>query len=171
MAIPSAAGRRIDSVSIDAIVPAEDSTMVNGTRLAWWVAGLLAGLQQPPAARVDSLQWLAGCWTITSSARTGEGHWVRPAGGPMLGMGRTVRGGKTAEFEFLQIREASGRLVYDARPSGQAAATFPLLKLTDNEIVFEDLAHDFPQRIIYRRNADGSVTARTEGERNGQIRG
>jgi hypothetical protein len=145
--------------------------MVNGTRLAWLVAVLFVGVQPRPAARIDSLEWLAGCWTMTSSSGVVEEHWMRPSGGTMLGMGRTVRGGKTAEFEFLQIREDSGRLLYDARSSGQAAATFPLLTLTDQEIVFEDRAHDFPQRIIYRRNADGGVTARIEGARNGQIRG
>jgi len=30
--------------------------------------------------------------------------------------------------------------------------------MSEAEIVFEDLAHDFPQRVIYRKNADGSVT-------------
>jgi hypothetical protein len=43
--------------------------------------------------------------------------------------------------------------------------------MSEAEIVFEDPAHDFPQRVIYRKNADGSVTARTEGTMNGQLRG
>jgi flagellar basal body rod protein FlgF len=89
----------------------------------------------------------------------------------MLGMGRTVRGGKTTEYEYLQIRDDSGRLVYDARPSGQAQAIFPLLTLNGNEVVFENSAHDFPQRVIYRRGADGSVSARIEGTRNGKVSG
>jgi hypothetical protein len=37
--------------------------------------------------------------------------------------------------------------------------------------VFENLEHDFPQRIIYRRNQDGSLTARIEGDRGGRIVG
>ena len=92
---------------------------------------------------------------------------MKPAGGTMLGMGRTVRGGKTTEFEFLQIREVNGKLAYVAKPSGQTESTFPVKSLTDAEVVFEDLAHDFPQRIIYRRQADGSLTASVEGTRNG----
>jgi hypothetical protein len=46
-----------------------------------------------------------------------------------------------------------------------------MLKLNSNEVVFENLTHDFPQRVIYRRSADGSVAARIEGTRNGQLRG
>ena len=36
--------------------------------------------------------------------------------------------------------------------------------------LFENTAHDFPQRIIYRRDADGSLLARIEGgaERRGK---
>jgi hypothetical protein len=38
-------------------------------------------------------------------------------------------------------------------------------------VVFENLSHDFPQRVIYRRNADSSITARIEGTVNGEARG
>jgi hypothetical protein len=143
--------------------------MTTGVEWLWLLVALLLGLQSP-APRIDSLQWLSGCWTMTSSAVVIEEHWMRPAGGTMLGMSRTIRDGRTTEFEFLQIRDDSGRLVYDARPSGQPPATFPLLKLGGNEVVFEDPAHDFPQRIIYRRGTDGNVTARIEGTKNGQVR-
>jgi hypothetical protein len=144
--------------------------MTTGAGLGWSLAALFLGLQQPPS-QIDSLQWLAGCWTMTRGPEVVEEHWMRPSGGTMLGMGRTVRAGKTTEFEYVQIREDSGRLVYDARPSGQAPAVFPLLKIGDSEVVFEDQAHDFPQRVIYRRNADGTVAARIEGSKNGQVRG
>ena len=95
---------------------------------------------------------------------------MKPAGGTMLGMSRTVRGGRTTEFEFLQIRDVSGALAYIAKPSGQAEATFPLKTIGDHDVVFENPAHDFPQRILYRRLADGSMTARIEGTMNGQSR-
>jgi hypothetical protein len=145
--------------------------------MTWIVLGVLAAelatqAPSPPApVHVDALQWLAGCWIQSSGQSVIEEHWTRPSGETMLGMGRTVRNGKTTEFEFVQIREESGRLVYDARPSGQTPASFPLLRLTSSEVVFENLAHDFPQRVIYRRNADGSVTARIEGEQKGRVRG
>ena len=43
--------------------------------------------------------------------------------------------------------------------------------MTDDEVVFENPTHDFPQRIIYRKGADRSVTARIEGVIDGKARG
>ena len=42
--------------------------------------------------------------------------------------------------------------------------------MTGSEIVFENLKHDFPHRIIYRKTADG-VAARVEGTMNGKRQG
>jgi hypothetical protein len=125
--------------------------------------------QQPDP--IAQLVWMSGCWTQTHPDGLTEEHWMKPAGGSMLGMSRSVRGGRTTEFEFLQIADVKGSFAYIARPSGQAETTFPVKTLTEREVVFENPTHDFPQRVIYRRNADGSVTARIEGTMNGQLRG
>ncbi len=96
---------------------------------------------------------------------------MAPAGGTMIGMSRTVRNGKTVAHEFLQIRETGdGGIVYIADPSGQEGATFTLARLSTSEVVFENLEHDFPQRIIYRISSDGNLDASIEGDVNGEHR-
>ena len=127
--------------------------------------------QTPAPAPVDQLAWLSGCWSMTRPDGITEEQWMKPAGGTMIGMGRTVRGGKTTEYEFLQIREVTGKLAYVAKPSGQAEATFPVASISADAVTFENPAHDFPQRIIYKRLSETSVTARIEGTLNGQARG
>jgi hypothetical protein len=124
-----------------------------------------------PQPSLERLSWLAGCWVQQRPSGTVEEYWMKPAGGTMLGMGRTVRDGKTIEYEFVQIREVDGKLTYVAKPSGQAEATFPIKTFSDSEVVFENPTHDFPQRVIYRRTADGSVHGRVEGTVKGQTRG
>lgn len=119
---------------------------------------------------VDQFSWLTGCWTMTRGDSVTEEHWLKPFGGTLMGISRTVKGGRTVEHEFLQIRDVNGKLAYVAKPSGQAETTFTLKTFTDGEAIFENPGHDFPQRILYRRTADG-VTARIEGMRNGQTRG
>jgi uncharacterized protein DUF6265 len=119
---------------------------------------------------VDQLTWLTGCWTMTRADSVVEEQWLRPLGGTLMGISRTVKAGRTIEHEFLQIRDVNGTLAYIANPSGQAEATFALKTFSEKELIFENPTHDFPQRIIYRRTADG-VTARVEGTRNGQSRG
>jgi len=142
-------------------------------RAGWIVIVALVGFWQdaPAKARIESVDWIAGCWTLSSGQTTIEEQWMRPAGGTMLGMSRTVRAGKTAEYEFLQIRETATGLDYVAKPSGQAEATFTLKTIEPGNVVFENPTHDFPQRVMYKKTGDTTATARIEGTRNGQLRG
>jgi Domain of unknown function (DUF6265) len=88
----------------------------------------------------------------------------------MLGLSRTVRGGKLKEYEFLALREVDGRLAYVAIPSRQRETAFALVRFKRNgAAVFENSAHDFPQRIIYLRTERG-ITAMIEGKLKGQMR-
>jgi hypothetical protein len=125
-----------------------------------------------PDSSVAAFAWLAGCWAnVAGEFGTGE-VWTAPAGGTMLGVSRTVRDGKTVEYEFMQIREiAPGQLAFVAHPSGQAQAAFPLVQSSPGELVFEDPAHDFPQRVIYRLVPPDRLHARIEGTLQGKDRG
>jgi len=122
-----------------------------------------------PASSIDDVAWLTGCWEYTSGSRSIEEHWLPPRGRTMMNAGRTVQGDKLVEFETVIIREQDGRLAYDAHPSGQASAVFVSQRIGDREIVFENLQHDFPQRVGYKRDGD-SLLAWIEGARNGQTR-
>jgi hypothetical protein len=131
---------------------------------------LAAQLSGPPAA-IDQMAWLAGCWIQARPNGSVEELWMAPGGGTMLGLGRTVRDGKLREYEFVRIVEADGSLAFVAKPSGQDEATFPLKAITPAEAVFENPAHDFPQRVIYRRTGTDAISARVEGEIGGQAKG
>lgn len=128
------------------------------------------GFSQAGKVTVDDLGWLAGCWASGGGREISE-QWMRPAGRMMLGMSRTVAGGETVEFEFIQIRETEGGgISFIAKPSGQESAAFRLVKSGRREAVFENLDHDFPQRIIYRLGDDGTLLARIEGLSKGRER-
>jgi hypothetical protein len=126
-------------------------------------------LAQEPAFTINELAWLKGCWTSNRNDRTITEHWLKPAGGTMLGISRTVADGKTVEFEFMQIRqETNGEIRFIAKPSGQPEATFKLIKGGAREVIFENPQHDFPQRVIYRLQSDGSLLGRIEGVSKGK---
>ena len=120
---------------------------------------------------IDKVAWLAGCWK-SDNAEPGSGeHWMPLAGGTMFGMSRTVRQGKTVEFEFVELRYLpDGKLAYVAHPSGQQTTAFPLLRISETEVVFENLEHDFPQRVAYAKDGESKLRARIEGMRNGALR-
>jgi hypothetical protein len=112
---------------------------------------------------------MSGCWESSSGGRHLVEQWTAAEGGTLLGMSRTVVNGKTTEYEFLMIRESARGLEYVARPSVQPEATFTAVRVSSDEIVFENPTHDFPTRIIYRRQSD-RLAAAIEGRVNGQAR-
>lgn len=122
------------------------------------------GAQPAPMPQLTKLAWLTGSWRMEKAGRVVEEQWMAPSGGVMLGMSRTVVKSRVVEYEFMQIREGpGGTLFFVAAPSGQPEAAFQLLSLEENGVIFENTAHDFPQRILYTREADGSVLAAIEG--------
>ncbi|KAA0226071.1 hypothetical protein KJ068_01335 [bacterium] len=131
---------------------------------------LLSVMMQDTKPTVADLAWLAGCWDGSTAKREYSEQWMKPSGQTLLGMSRTVVNGKTVAFEFLQIREQEGEIYYIAKPSGQAEASFKLIKHGKQEAVFENPEHDFPQRIIYRLAEDGSLAAAIEGMSNGKMK-
>ncbi|WKL56842.1 DUF6265 family protein [Asticcacaulis sp. ZE23SCel15] len=115
------------------------------------------------------LSWLTGCWVQTDGDRVVEEYWTTPSGGVLMGAGKTLRAGKLRNYEHMRIEAIVGVLTFTAIPSGQAQATFPLKSQAEGEVVFENLAHDFPQRVMYRKAHNG-LLARIEGVVNGQSR-
>lgn len=116
------------------------------------------------AIALNQLGWLAGHWRMEKAGRVVDEQWMAPAAGVMLGMARTIARGKVVEHEFMQIREGpGGALYFVALPSGQKEAAFQIVSLSAIEAVFENKEHDFPQKITYARQPDGSLLAAIEG--------
>jgi hypothetical protein len=131
-----------------------------------------AGAQAAGPRPTERLNWLAGCWERRKGPTLVEEHWLAPRAGVLMGMGRTVRGDSLREYEFTRIYERGDTLVYAAQPSGQAPAEFRALPSAERAVTFENPAHDFPQRVIYRAAAGSdSLLARVEGTIGGRVRG
>ena len=139
--------------------------------LAFTLLGFAGSEAVAAEGDLEKLAWLSGCWK-SQSAEAGSGEqWTPIAGGTMLGTSRTVKQGKTVEFEFMQLRYLPDRtLAFVAQPSGQSATVFPLLRINDDEAVFENTQHDFPQRVVYARDGETRLLARVEGLRRGVLR-
>jgi hypothetical protein len=60
-----------------------------------------------------------------------------------------------------------GAVTYTPRiGTTQTPVSFKVIRQTGDEVVFENLAHDFPQRILYRP-LPGGLFARIEGSKSG----
>ena len=82
-----------------------------------------AGQQAGPD--VDRLSWLSGCWTQPRGNGLVEEQWMAPRGGSMLGMSRTVIGGKTVEYDSSASRSSTACCpTWPSRP-GRPRPLFP----------------------------------------------
>lgn len=124
----------------------------------------------PQPAGIQRVAWLQGCWELVTPERTVEEQWMSPRGRSMVGVSRTVRGDNLVEYELVVLREQGDRLAYEAHPSGQPPAVFLSGSVSDAAVVFENLDHDFPQRIGYQRSAPDSLLAWIEGSQKGRQR-
>jgi hypothetical protein len=125
-----------------------------------------AGAQQPQAsasAGPAQLQWLTGCWAGAAGAETVEENWMPLRAGTLVGAGRATRNDRTTSVELMVIRMRGDTLAFHAFPVGQGPAVFPAESVSDSAVVFANPAHDFPQRISYRRVGGDSLVARIEG--------
>ena len=129
--------------------------------------GLLVTVALPGAAQapaLGNLAFMAGCW----NGDAGRGRiiaeaWTAPTVNVMLGTTRYLAGDRTVSWEFTLIEADSGGITMTPHPRGQAPTPFRLTRLAPDTAVFENPAHDFPQRIIYRRAAD-TLIARIEAD-------
>lgn len=107
---------------------------------------------------VAALAWMSGDWVEEKGDRWTEESWSRPRGGVMLGTGRSGRGDRLADWEFLRIEaDETGVPTYWGSPRGSAAVPFGLVSASPRQAVFENLKHDYPVRIVYRRDGEALI--------------
>jgi len=97
---------------------------------------------------------LTGAWVDTSADghTLFHEHWEHSAGSDRTGLGFVMSGPDTVFIEHLRISWGAEGGRYSARIPSQnngAFVDFALRHASDDSLVFENPAHDFPQRIRY----------------------
>ncbi len=126
--------------------------------------------QAAPVDDVQALAWMAGSWIHEANGTTVRETWLAPIGGAMAGAAQTNRPGKRPSLEFTSITAEPAGATFTARVGSQPPTPFMLKPGPPGEAVFENLAHDFPHRVIYRRCGE-DLCARVEGTLNGKLEG
>lgn len=96
--------------------------------------------------------WMAGAWEHVDGANWADEYWTGPRGGMMIGASRSGEGEKLQFFEHMRIQQEEGGLVFWAITDDQKPVRFVEAKRLRTEIIFENAAHDYPQRIHYWRD-------------------
>src|SRR5262245_31543096 len=99
--------------------------------LVWLITASAEAIQSDKPAqtiKIEDLAWMSGDWETAPGRMQIDEHWTKVAGGSMIGMSRTVAGGKTVFFEYLRIEERGEGIYFVAHP--QDRTTGPAFTMT-----------------------------------------
>lgn len=125
-------------------------------------------------SKLVQVSWILGEWQMETPEGVFTEKWQKETDTSYTGEGSMA--GKNGEVMFsekLRLEQRGNALYYIPTIASQNNGQPVLFKersLDDNEVVFENPEHDFPQRIIYRKTSDSTLYARIEGIQNGKER-
>jgi hypothetical protein len=132
---------------------------MNTNKLAALVAATISlvapAMVLPADAKAGKLDWFVGHWCSDRDGQFIEEEWLAPKGDVLLGLSRTVKGAKTASFEYLRIEWKDGIPSYIAQPQGNPPVPFKWVAGGADWARFENPANDYPKRVEYRKTKDG----------------
>ena len=121
---------------------------------AWMLAVAMLIASDWSAADSPALDWLAGHWCSEGGDRRVDEIWLSAVDGSTQGVSRTLVSGKLESFEFMRIEAQGTTTSFIAQPNGAPPTAFALQEHGEQRISFVNAAHDFPNRIDYRRAGD-----------------
>lgn len=122
-----------------------------------------ASLHAQERFTLEHVRALSGCWAGPSGDIELREQWTEAGGGVMLGTTRFLRGGAVVDWEFSRLVESTEGVTLWPYPRGVISEHgFPLARV-GAELVFENLAHDYPVRIVYALDGPDGLRPRIEG--------
>jgi hypothetical protein len=122
---------------------------------------------------LNSASWLIGVWVYQSPKGDIFESWKKLNDSLFVGHSYTMVGSDTITAEEIRLVEQNGDVNYIPSVPDQnmgLPVKFKLISMTDNELIFENPEHDFPQRILYQRLTDDSLVAEISGPMKGEHR-
>lgn len=112
----------------------------------------------------DTPLFLIGTWKVEN--REDYEAWTATDASTLQGQGYKIRNGQKTITEYLSIKTEDGKTVYTATVPGQNNGQ-PVDFVLNTEVVgkysFENLAHDFPQKIQYTPMGDAALLVEVMG--------
>ncbi len=132
------------------------------------VLALVAAIWAPAAHAQPTPDWIVGHWLSCADGRATREAWTGAGTGLLAGV--NVTAGRRTQFEFMRIAPQGDTLAFFGSPNGAPPVAFAMVSHANRRAVFENPAHDFPQRVIYAR-AGRDLVARVEGVVDGKLEG
>ncbi len=132
---------------------------------------LICAIVYAQSPGIKALYPLTGRWEMkTKKGIIGE-SWKKVNAYELQSVGYEVKGKDTTWLEKVQLLKKADGIYYIPIVKDQNGGKYVLFKLTsavNNEFIFSNPAHDFPQRVIYHLVKPDSLHAWIDGQYKGK---
>ena len=117
---------------------------------------------------MDQIYWVAGEWKGRVKGGMMFENWKIAADSSIVGNSYILANGDTVFSETMHIVEKDGDVYYMVKVNKVTVpVAFKLVEWGPKGCVFENMEHDFPNRIVYANTIGDMLLARIEGVNNG----
>ena len=99
-------------------------------------------------------------------------RWKKTANSELQSIGLKVTGGDTTILEKVRVIKKDNAIYYVPTvkdQNGGKEVYFKLVSSTNNQFIFSNPEHDFPQRVVYHLISRDSLHAWVDGQYNGKF--
>lgn len=121
--------------------------------------------------KIKTAHWLIGKWETRSADGTLTETWKKANDSTYNGQSFFLKGKDTIHYETIVLQQIGEQLSYNANIRGQnqdKPVAFVLAETKENQLVFENPKHDYPQKISYTQVSKDSLVAEISGIQLGQ---
>ena len=126
--------------------------------------------REPASRSKPTLDWMLGTWRTDGEDRYTIESWTRGDDGRLRATSESFRNGQKVFEETLVVEVRADGVFLVASPQGQATHAFRMGQATARSVMFEDPAHDYPQRIRYTLKGPDRLVAEIGGTVSGTER-
>lgn len=122
--------------------------------------------------KIKKMEWLAGTWEQKLPYGTLTETWTKENDSTLTGKSYFIKEAKdTIHSETIVLSQQGEDLLYIPTVKGQnndEPVTFKMTSEAENTFTFENPAHDYPQKISYKKVSDTNLTATISGKQEGK---
>jgi hypothetical protein len=118
------------------------------------------------ADKLNPAQWIVGNWEQKTDKGILTESWQRQNDSVFVGSCYFINESDTLHSETILLEQRADSITYSANVTGQnnnKPVPFTLTKANTNSLVFENLSHDYPQKIVYQKSKSNGLLVTISG--------
>lgn len=122
---------------------------------------------------LDNAMWIVGSWKGVLGQGVSVENWTKLNDSTLSGAGLFIKGNVNIAEESILLYQKGNELFYMPTVKNQndgKPVIFKMSIMTPKKMIFENMQHDFPQKITYIQMAADSMVATISGIDKGMMR-